>query len=82
MALKVIKGTVVSIAGEKSTTISVERRVMHPRYKKIVKKYKKYVVHDEKNDTSVGDIISAIECRPLSKRKSFRLSEILVKGVA
>jgi small subunit ribosomal protein S17 len=81
MALKVIQGTVVSKAGDKSSTISVERKVLHPRYKKIVKRFKKYIIHDENNETKIGDFVSAIECRPLSKRKSFRLNEILVAGV-
>jgi small subunit ribosomal protein S17 len=60
----------------------VERRVLHPRYHKTVKRFKKYLVHDEKNETRPGDTIEAIECRPLSKTKSFRLLEILKRGEA
>jgi small subunit ribosomal protein S17 len=82
MALKrEIQGVVVQKAGEKTATILVERRVMHPRYRKFVKRFKKYLVHDEKNEVKAGDIIIAIECRPLSKRKSFRLKEIVSVGV-
>lgn len=82
MALKKeIQGVVLQKAGEKTATILVERRVMHPRYRKFVKKFKKYLVHDEKNETKTGDVIVAIECRPLSKTKSFRLKSILKKGV-
>jgi len=82
MALKrVIQGKVVKKAGDKTATVLVERKVVHPRYHKIVKRFKKYLVHDEKNETSVGDVVSAVECRPLSKRKSFRLKEIVQAGV-
>jgi len=82
MALKrEIQGVVVQKAGEKTATILVERRVMHPRYRKFVKRFKKYLVHDEKNEVKAGDIIVAIECRPLSKNKSFRLKEIVSVGV-
>jgi len=82
MALKrEIQGVVVQKAGEKTATILVERRVMHPRYCKFVKRFKKYLVHDEKNQVKAGDEIIAIECRPLSKNKSFRLKEIVSVGV-
>ncbi len=82
MALKrVIQGKVIKKAGDKTATVLVERKVVHPRYHKIVKRFKKYLVHDEKNETNVGDVITAIECRPLSKRKSFRLKEIVEAGV-
>ena len=72
-----IQGNVVKIAGEKTATIVVERRVMHPRYHKVVKRFKKYLVHDERNELKVGDEIIAIECRPLSKTKSFRLKTVV-----
>ena len=76
-----IQGVVVAIAGNKTATILVERRVMHPRYHKFVKRFKKYLVHDEKNELKVGDTISAVECRPLSARKKFRLQLVLKTGV-
>ncbi len=72
-----IQGNVVKIAGDKTVTIVVERRVMHPRYHKVVKRFKKYLVHDERNEVKVGDEIIAIECRPLSKTKSFRLKTVV-----
>ncbi len=74
-----IQGNVVKIAGDKTITVLVERRVMHPRYHKVVKRFKKYLVHDERNECKVGDEVVAIECRPLSKTKSFRLKSV-VKG--
>lgn len=76
-----IHGLVVKKAGDKTATILVERRVMHPRYRKFVKKFKKYLVHDEKNAVKIGDTISAVECRPLSTKKSFRLKAVLKAGV-
>ncbi len=82
MPKRVISGTVIKKAGEKTATVLVERKVLHPRYHKTVKRFKKYLVHDEKNEINVGDSISAIECRPLSKNKSFRLLEITKRGEA
>ncbi len=78
---RVISGVVLKKAGDKTATILVERRVIHPRYHKIVKRFKKYLIHDEKNETKVGDTISAVECRPLSAKKSFRLQKVLKTGV-
>ena len=72
-----IQGNVVKIAGDKTVTMVVERRVMHPRYHKVVKRFKKYLVHDERNEVKVGDQIIAIECRPLSKTKCFRLKTVV-----
>jgi small subunit ribosomal protein S17 len=80
MPKRVIQGTVIKIAGDKTATVLVERKVLHPRYHKTVKRFKKYLVHDEKNDILVGDEVSAIECRPLSKRKNFRLLDIVKRG--
>ncbi|WP_309499774.1 30S ribosomal protein S17 [Sulfurovum sp.] len=80
MSKRQITGTVIKIAGDKTATVLVERRVLHPRYHKTVKRFKKYLIHDEKNDIQVGDTVNAIECRPLSKTKSFRLLEIVKRG--
>ncbi|MCX6073150.1 MAG: 30S ribosomal protein S17 [Sulfurimonas sp.] len=77
-----IQGIVVTNGADKTATIVVERRVMHPRYHKTVKRFKKYMVHDENNQLNVGDEIIAIECRPLSKSKSFRLKALVKAGVS
>lgn len=69
-------------AGDKTATVLVEKKVLHPRYHKTVKRFKKYLIHDEKNEINVGDTVSAVECRPLSKSKSFRLLEITKRGEA
>ena len=80
MPKRQITGTVIKIAGEKTATMVVERKVLHPRYHKTVKRFKKYLIHDEKGQAKVGDMVSAIECRPMSKTKNFRLLEILKVG--
>jgi len=80
MPKRQITGTVIKIAGEKTATMVVERKVLHPRYHKTVKRFKKYLIHDEKSEAKVGDTVSAIECRPLSKRKTFRLLSVLKAG--
>ena len=79
MPKRQITGTVIKQSGEKTISIVVERKVIHPRYHKTVKRFKKYLVHDEQGIVNVGDTISAIECRPLSKRKSFRLLKVLTE---
>lgn len=76
-----IQGAVIQISGDKTRSVLVERKVVHPRYRKIVKRFKKYLIHDEKNETKVGDIVVAVECRPLSKRKAFRLKAVVQRGV-
>ncbi len=78
---RLVQGKVISKFAEKSAVILVERKVVHEKYRKIVKKFKKYTIHDENNQVKVGDFVNAIECRPLSKTKSFTLKEILVVGV-
>lgn len=78
---RVIQGRVISRAGDKSAVVLVERKVVHPKYRKIVKRFKKYIIHDEKNQVKVGDEIVAIECKPISKTKSFNLKEIVSVGV-
>jgi len=69
MPRRVMQGTVVSDKGDKTVTVLVERRVMHPVYKKFIRQSKKYAAHDEANSFKVGDTVSIIECRPISKRK-------------
>ena len=76
-----IQGIVVKRSGDKTVSVLVERRVLHPKYHKTVKRFKKYLVHDDKNEVNVGDTVTALECRPLSKTKSFRLKTIVSRGV-
>ena len=76
-----IQGVVVKKAGEKTASVLVTRKVLHPKYHKTVKRFKKYLIHDEKGELNIGDTVVAIECRPISKRKSFRLKSIVSTGV-
>lgn len=76
-----IQGVIVQKSGDKTISVLVERKVVHPRYHKIVKRFKKYLIHDESNKAKVGDTVVAVECRPISKRKSFRLKTIVATGV-
>ncbi|NQY23284.1 MAG: 30S ribosomal protein S17 [Arcobacter sp.] len=78
---KEIQGIVVKISGDKTASVLVTRSVMHPKYHKTVKRFKKYLIHDEKNELALGDSVTALECRPLSKSKSYRLNTILKRGV-
>ncbi len=73
-------GVVVSNKMEKSITVSVERRLQHPIYGKFVKKTKKFMAHDEKNECNPGDTVRIIEARPLSAKKRWRLVEIIEKA--
>ncbi|MDD3370199.1 MAG: 30S ribosomal protein S17 [Alphaproteobacteria bacterium] len=73
MPRRVLQGTVVSDKGDKTITVLVERRVMHPIYKKYIRRSKKYAAHDEANSKKVGDLVEIIECAPISKRKRWML---------
>ena len=74
------KGVVVSDKRDKTITVAVERRTQHPKYKRVVKKTKKYTAHDEENACNEGDIVRIMETRPLSKTKRWRLIEIIEKA--
>ena|ERR1700722_7832194 len=73
MPRRVLQGTVVSDKGDKTITVLVERRIMHPVYKKYIRKSKKYAAHDANNAHKVGDVVEIIECAPISKRKRWTL---------
>lgn len=76
---KTLIGTVLSNKMRKTIVVEVENMTAHPLYKKTVKKSKKYKVHDEKNECSIGDKVEIMETRPLSKDKYFRLLRIVEK---
>jgi small subunit ribosomal protein S17 len=71
MPRRVLRGSVVSAKNDKTITVKVERSFRHPLYLKTVKKSKKYSVHDESNTCKEGDVVNIIECRPISKTKSW-----------
>jgi small subunit ribosomal protein S17 len=73
-------GIVVSTKMDKTITVSIERRVPHPLYKKYFKKTKKFLVHDELETADTGDRVMIMETRPLSKRKCWRLVKIVERA--
>ncbi len=73
-------GVVSSSKMDKTITIVVERKLRHPIYGKFVKKTKKFAAHDEKNECNEGDTVRIMETRPLSKRKRWRLVEIIERA--
>ena len=74
------EGIVVSDAMDKTVVVSAERRITHPVYGKILRRSKKYYVHDEKNEAKKGDKVVIEETRPLSKTKRWRLVEITARA--
>ena len=69
MPRHVMRGTVVGDKADKTVVVRVDRRVMHPLYKKVVRRSKRYTAHDDGNAHKVGDIVQIRECAPISKRK-------------
>lgn len=69
MSKRILRGVVVSDHGDKTVVVRVERRFMHPIYKKFITRSKKYAAHDEANRCRVGDNVQIEESRPISKRK-------------
>jgi len=77
---KLRQGVVVSTAGDKTAVVKVEERKKHPLYGKMITQSKKFHAHDENNDAGVGDTVTIMETRPLSKLKRWRLIEIVEKA--
>ena len=73
-------GVVTSNKMEKTITVSVVRKLKHPKYGKCLKKTKKFHAHDEKNECNIGDTVKIMETRPLSATKRWRLLEIVEKA--
>jgi small subunit ribosomal protein S17 len=65
---------------DKSITVAVDRQIKHPIYGKFITKTTKYMAHDENNDANIGDLVAIMETRPLSKRKRWRLIEIIERA--
>lgn len=80
MPVKERVGRVISDKMQKTITVLVETRVIHPRYKKTVTRRKKFYAHDEREEARVGDVVRIRETRPLSKLKRWRLVEILQRA--
>jgi small subunit ribosomal protein S17 len=84
MPKRILSGRVTSDKMDKTITVLVDRRVMHPLYKKFIRRSKKYAAHDEANLCKIGDSVRIEECRPISKRKTWQVIErngqILAQG--
>jgi len=79
--LKTLTGVVVSNSGDKSVKVVIDFKVKHPKYGKYIKRRTKIGVHDEHNQSGVGDLVEIAECRPRSKTKSWRLVKIVQRAV-
>ena len=73
-------GVVVSNKMDKSIVVEIERREKHPIYGKFIKKTNRFMAHDENNDCNIGDTVRIMETRPMSKRKCWRLVEIIERA--
>jgi len=78
--LKTLTGVVISKSGNKSVKIALDYKVRHPKYGKYIRRRTKIGVHDEHNQSGVGDVIEIAECRPHSKTKSWRLVKVVKKA--
>ena len=77
---KQIIGIVTSAKMDKTISVQVERKIKHPIYGKYLRKTKKFLAHDEKNDCGEGDLVKIIESRPLSRRKRWALVEVIERA--
>ena len=73
-------GLVTSNKMNKTIVVSVQRKIKHPKYGKFIKRTSKFMAHDEKNESNVGDMVRIVETRPLSKNKCWRLVEIVERA--
>jgi small subunit ribosomal protein S17 len=80
MNRRTLQGRVVSDKMQKSVTVLVSRKVTHPLYGKVIMRSKKYHVHNEDAKVSMGDLVLIEECRPVSKTKAWRVSQVLEKA--
>lgn len=74
-------GTVTSTAMDKTVVVKVDTLVMHPLYHRFVHQSRKFMAHDESNQCGVGDKVQIVECRPLSRRKRWRVTRIIERAV-
>jgi len=77
---RTLQGSVTSNKMDKTITVMVERRVLHPLYKKYLRRSTKFHAHDENNDCNIGDTVEIAACRPLSKSKNWTLTNIVERA--
>lgn len=78
--MRTVTGRVISDKMDKSVSVQISRIVKHPVYGKYLRRSTKVLVHDEENTCNEGDVVSITECRPFSKRKAWRLVEVLERA--
>ena len=78
---RALTGIVTSNSGDKSSRVTIEYKVKHPKYGKYVRRRTKLAVHDELNVSGVGDLVEIAECRPYSKSKSWRVVRVVEKAI-
>jgi small subunit ribosomal protein S17 len=71
MPKRILQGVVVSNKADKTVSVLVERKLRHPIYKKFIRRSKKYAAHDELNQCKMGEVVKIMECRPISKTKTW-----------
>lgn len=80
MPKKTLTGVVVGDKADKTVSVKVERRFMHPLYGKVVTRSKKYAAHDETNEYKAGDTVEILEVRPISKTKRFAVARLVERA--
>jgi len=78
---RTMQGVVTSSSMDKTIGVRVERMFKHARYKKYIRRHHQYLAHDEENKANVGDTVEIVECRPLSKTKRWRLTQVLQTAI-
>jgi small subunit ribosomal protein S17 len=82
MPRRILQGTVVNDTNDKTVIVRVERRLMHPVYKKYITRSKRYAAHDPENVFKIGDMVKIRECRPISKTKRWEVVKEPAAGAA
>lgn len=75
-----LEGVVVSNKGEKTVVVQVERKFLHPRYRKTIRSHKKYMAHDAENTCEIGDTVRIVESAPLSRRKHWLMEAVVTRA--
>lgn len=75
-----LEGVVVSNKGEMTVVVQVERKFLHPRYRKTVRSHKKYMAHDAENTCNIGDTVRIVESKPISRRKRWVMESVLTRA--
>ena len=75
-----LEGVVVSNKGEKTVVVQVERKFLHPRYRKTIRSHKKYMAHDAENTCEIGDTVRIVESAPISRRKRWLMESVVTRA--